>query len=274
MTIKNILVVEDEDKWLSIYKRNIERLKYPLKLSRNLHEAIDILNEMAFAVAIIDMRLDKYDDRNVDGLRVLEEIVSIGDVTSSIVVTGFGTMQIARDAIKKYNAFDTIEKGDIDPDVIENLISRAMKDYQNRSSIAKVEAFQLLRGDRMGWDWEHEMLREINPKGGIPTIEKFLDTLVLSFIPIIPKNKKSGITVSLDTKIASGYYWSRSIGMPIAIAYGEKKNIDIIIGNLQKANDLLGNEYILGDQLKDFSKANLRGIVWRIKNKNRNDFGM
>ncbi len=273
MSLKNVLVVEDEDKWLDIYKRNIERLEYPVRLARNLQEAINILKEMVFAVAIVDMRLDTYDDRNVDGLRVLEEIVSLGDITSSIVVTGYGTMQIARDAIKKYDAFDIIEKDKIDPGVIENLITRAMEDFKNRSSKVQINIFQLLRGERMAWDWEHEMLRVIKPKNGITTMKEFLNTLVSPFIPIIPKYKKFDVTVSSDTKVASGCYWSRAVGMPIVIVYGEGEHIDPMIESLQKANDLLGNKYTLGERLKDFSKANLRGMVWTIKNKKRDEFG-
>ena len=362
MLLRNILVVEDEDNWLGIYRRNIEPLGYPVRFAQNLQEATNILKEMAFAVAIVDMRLDKDDDGNVDGLRVFEEIVSLGDLTSLIVVTGYGTMQIARDAFKKYNAFETIEKGKFDPDpeIIEALISRAMENFIDRGSRGRTQTdiFELFRGERMAWDWEDEMRIVLKPRGTIPMLKDFLNGLASRFVPMIPEHKKSAVSVSLDTEIASGCYWSRAVGLPIVIVYGHREGIEPIVDrflfsirsehkkdlyneiisdglrrefesneillspnatisaketeeieekhcswliidednertysikaypttgdkeklniytkNLQKANDVLGSKYTLGKQLHHSSKGVLRGVVWAVENKKRDDFG-
>jgi ActR/RegA family two-component response regulator len=270
--LKNILIVEDEDNWINNYSRYIEPFGYPLKVAKNLKEAINILKEMTFVAAFVDICLNKNDKSNTDGLKVLEEIKSIGDLTSSIVITGYGTMKIARDALKKYNALDTIDKSTINPNIINNLINQAIEEFKNNSLKQPFSVLPHLRGERSASDWDYDILTLTKPKGGIETLHEFLTHLVSPFCPIIAEYCRLAMSSSLNSKIVWGYYWSRALGKPIAIVFGEKEKINPWIEN-DNISSLMSSEYNVAELLKDYSRANLRGTVWSLKDKTREEFG-
>src|SRR5215468_432306 len=101
---ENVLIVDDEEDWCQIYERAARRQGLSvIEVARNLQQARALLDTMAYAVAFVDIGLDVADDRNIDGLRVMETIRELGDETSILVVTGrigADVVPITRDAIK------------------------------------------------------------------------------------------------------------------------------------------------------------------------------
>ena len=85
----NALVVEDEDSWSEVYARAARKVGLnQITITDTYEKAARAIDETRFAVAIVDIGLSVDDDRNVDGLHVMEKIRAIGDETSIIVVTG------------------------------------------------------------------------------------------------------------------------------------------------------------------------------------------
>lgn len=116
----NILIVEDEEEWSQAYKRAIDAVggNHTVKVAKDLTTAEDLIGTTKFAVAFVDVGLDVADDRNVDGLSVMERIRATGDETSIIVVTGRSgqdLLPITRDAIQKYDAYYAVGKPTAEP---------------------------------------------------------------------------------------------------------------------------------------------------------------
>ena len=81
-----------------------------VKVAEDLAEATALIDEMQFAVAFVDIGLDVANDRNIDGLRVMDKIRSAHDETSIVVVTGRSgqdVLPIAKDAVRRYGAHDS-----------------------------------------------------------------------------------------------------------------------------------------------------------------------
>jgi len=111
---RNLLIVEDEPEWCEIYADVAKREGVnSVKIAEDLAQAAALVDEIQFAVAFIDIGLDVGDDRNIDGLRVMDKIRSVKDETSIIVVTGrSGTDVLSiRDSIMRYNAHRIVGKG-------------------------------------------------------------------------------------------------------------------------------------------------------------------
>ena len=113
------LVVEDERSWSEVYERALWRVGVDrVEVADTYQSAATAIDAMRFAVAVVDIGLAVDDDRNVDGLRVMEKIRVVGDPTSIIVVTGRSgrdVVPIIRDSIKKFGAYDTIAKNTLVP---------------------------------------------------------------------------------------------------------------------------------------------------------------
>ena len=142
---RNVLIVEDEDEWRKIYER-IVSFQFPeqtIKIAKDLAGAERLIDSTKFAVAFVDVGLDITDDHNVDGLRVMQKIRDTGDETSIVVVTGRSgqdVLSIARDAIKKYDAYDTIGKGSIEPSDIKRLLNGGLQAYRSATTSGRMDA--------------------------------------------------------------------------------------------------------------------------------------
>jgi DNA-binding NtrC family response regulator len=67
-------------------------------------KAIARLNEVQFDIVVTDVRME-----GLDGIAVLEHIMSQGKNTRVILITGYATIEVAREALVK-GAFDFIAK--------------------------------------------------------------------------------------------------------------------------------------------------------------------
>lgn len=134
-TRESVLIVEDEDEWCGIYERAISARHpgHPIKIANNLAAAERLINETTFAVAFVDIGLDLYDNRNVDGLRVMEKIRAANEDTSIVVVTGMSKRDMTsavREALERYGVPDPAGKSSIVPSEISRLFEKGLDAYQ------------------------------------------------------------------------------------------------------------------------------------------------
>ncbi len=107
----NILIVDDEP---LIRKSLYEILKiegFHAYMAQSGEEALDILKKFPCDIVIADMKLPK-----MTGLELLEHIKATRFDTEVILITGFGTIETAVEAMKK-GAFDYITKPIIDSEI-------------------------------------------------------------------------------------------------------------------------------------------------------------
>ncbi len=91
------LIVDDEEKIRSFIRETLERSGHTVFSAGSGEEALEILQETAFDLAVLDLKLSGF----VDGQRVLEAIRWRWPSTVVIMLTAHGSLESALDAIKE-----------------------------------------------------------------------------------------------------------------------------------------------------------------------------
>ena len=219
------LIVEDTPDFQDIYSRAVRRLEGEVVVASSYEEAIHAIQRRSFAVAIVDVRLSEEDETNVDGLRVLEFVRKIGDRTKAILITGHGTFQIAREAFRRYDVFEGLEKG-VPLAEIEAAIGRARQTFTKDSSKEKISYSPLLKPPTGPlWEWEDRAIRACSPKGGADGLYRFFDAFLRDLTPLIPHATAHGCLINDVKKLVAGLFWSRPLGQAVLIAFGHKSEV-------------------------------------------------
>jgi DNA-binding NtrC family response regulator len=85
-------------------KASLEKEGYSLETFTDPVKALDRIRQKIFDVVVTDIRMD-----NLDGIKVLEEVRKKSQKSKVIIITGYATLEIAREALTK-GAFDFIAK--------------------------------------------------------------------------------------------------------------------------------------------------------------------
>lgn len=80
--------------------------------------ALERLAEKRFDIVVTDIRMDE-----IDGIEVLERVLARDPTTKVVMITGYATVEVAREAIAK-GAFDFIAKP-FKPQELRDVIARA-----------------------------------------------------------------------------------------------------------------------------------------------------
>jgi len=115
-----ILIVEDEPELGKVLLDSLSQNGYAVNLAETAEKAFKLFNEGRFELVISDIRLP-----DVSGLKLLDDIKSKSFPTPVILMTGYGTVQNAVEAMKK-GAFDYILKP-FSLKVLEQGIERALR---------------------------------------------------------------------------------------------------------------------------------------------------
>lgn len=99
-----VMVVDDEPIVGKRLKPALTRYGYDVEVFSNPVKAIDRFAEKEFDVVVTDLRMD-----NLNGIQVLEHVTAKSDKTKVIFITGYATVENAREALIK-GAFDFIAK--------------------------------------------------------------------------------------------------------------------------------------------------------------------
>ncbi|MDI6688465.1 MAG: sigma-54 dependent transcriptional regulator, partial [Desulfobacterales bacterium] len=100
-----ILIVDDEKDMLNVLKRIIsEKRNYSVTIEPDPIIALELFMKEPFDLVITDLKMP-----GMDGITLLEEVKKISPGTSVFVMTAYGTIETAVDAIKK-GAYDYITK--------------------------------------------------------------------------------------------------------------------------------------------------------------------
>ena len=116
----NIMVIDDEEIVGKRLKPALEKQGDTVESFVNSKNALLRLAEKHFDIVITDIRMDE-----IDGLEVLDFIKSNSINTKVIMITGYATVEVAREALAK-GAFDFIAKP-FKPDDLRVIITKASK---------------------------------------------------------------------------------------------------------------------------------------------------
>jgi len=99
-----VLVVDDEPIVGKRLKPALSKYGYDVEIFENPVAAMERFDEKEFDIVVTDLRMD-----DLDGIGVLEHIASKSEKTKVIFITGYATVENAREALVK-GAFDFIAK--------------------------------------------------------------------------------------------------------------------------------------------------------------------
>jgi DNA-binding NtrC family response regulator len=122
-----VLVVDDDEAISQNLKRLLEKAGYLSDTAYSGEEALKKINADYYDLALIDLLLP-----DMDGLQLLMEVKRISPLTAIIIITAFGTIPNAVEAIKR-GAADYITK----PFRIDELLSTIKKVIEERKIIFK-----------------------------------------------------------------------------------------------------------------------------------------
>lgn len=108
----DILVVEDKSSFGNMLKASLEDAAITVQLAKNGREAQRFFKKEKFEIAIIDLRLP-----DIDGIDLLRELKKFDTDTKFLIMTAFGTIERAVEAMK-LGAYDFLTK----PFDVEQLI--------------------------------------------------------------------------------------------------------------------------------------------------------
>jgi DNA-binding NtrC family response regulator len=121
----NILVIDDDDAHRAAMVVMLEDEDYEVGDAASGEEALELLNNHSFDLIITDFKMQK-----IDGMELLKIITDRNPLQRVIMVTGYGSIEHAVEAIHT-GALDYIPKP-VDPKKLKNTIKKALETAQTR----------------------------------------------------------------------------------------------------------------------------------------------
>ena len=118
-----LMVIDDEAIVGKRIKPALEKTGGVVETFEDGRTALDRFKEEPFDIVVTDIRMD-----DVDGIEVLEQVRSMSERTKVIIITGYATVEMAREALSK-GAYDFIAKP-FKPKELLAIVERAAKDLE------------------------------------------------------------------------------------------------------------------------------------------------
>lgn len=141
LAIGKILIVDDDRNLIELLKSRLLAANYEAKAALNDEEAWALLQHDRFDLAIVDLRLT-----NSNGLTLMEEFHDFRPEMPVIILTGFGSIENAVDAIKK-GAYSYLTK----PFDARELLLQIGRALENRRLTAENRRLKDLLQDNYGF---------------------------------------------------------------------------------------------------------------------------
>ncbi len=100
----NILILDDEPIVSKRLKPSLERKGYEVETFTRSRDALARIQEKRFDIVITDLKME-----GIDGMEFLTEVKKLYPDTEVIVITGFATMDTAKESFRK-GVFDFLAK--------------------------------------------------------------------------------------------------------------------------------------------------------------------
>jgi DNA-binding NtrC family response regulator len=118
-----LLIVDDEPIVGRRLKSALDKHGYEVEVFETGQSAIQRLKERQFDIVVTDVRME-----DADGLDVLEAVKQSSPRTKTILITGYATVELAREALAK-GAFDFLAKP-FQPKDLRTMIDEAAKELE------------------------------------------------------------------------------------------------------------------------------------------------
>jgi len=118
-----LMIIDDEPIVGKRLKQALDKSGYETETFETGADALKRLEEKKFDIVVTDVRMDE-----IDGIDILNKINQNWPETKVIIITGYATIEVARQALAK-GAFDFIAKP-FKPNELREVIQRAVDSIQ------------------------------------------------------------------------------------------------------------------------------------------------
>lgn len=119
-----VLIVDDDDVTRLLLQEVLVKEGYEVRLAASGEEAVQLVRRETFPIIISDIRM-----LELDGMAVLRQAKAGGAATAVILMTGFGSMEGALEAVQE-GAFDYVSKP-FKISELKSLVTRAAKQWES-----------------------------------------------------------------------------------------------------------------------------------------------
>ena len=106
-----LLIVDDDLSWQRIYRFYLENQNLWLKTATDKDDALQIIKQETFDIAVIDLRLVADDDSNFDGVDVAKQIKQTSPMTRIVIKSGFTDDAKVTSELEKLKPDGIFDKG-------------------------------------------------------------------------------------------------------------------------------------------------------------------
>ena len=198
-----ILAVDDEEKYLVIYRDMLELLGWEVHTAKSYVEAIDRLDEGDWSVVLLDQRLRGAASPDEEGIGLIQEVDRRSPGAKTIMVTGYASPTAIEQAFAA-GVYDYVEKTQSFDTLLRVKIEHAMELQRQRWLVhaSDAEAQSL---------WT-QMASEANSHRKGRLLEDLMEILLKSIPGFIVKSRRRGLDEELDLIVrneATDPLWSK-----------------------------------------------------------------
>jgi DNA-binding NtrC family response regulator len=117
------MILDDEEIVGKRLKTALEKSDYEVEIFQDSRDAVARITDKEFDIVVTDIRMEE-----VDGMKVLEHALERSAHTKVIIITGYATVEVAREALTR-GAFDFIAKP-FKPNDLREVIVRAIRELR------------------------------------------------------------------------------------------------------------------------------------------------
>ncbi len=121
-----VLVVEDDPAWQALLREILSDLNLDVDVVGTLPGALECIRATPHRIAIVDLALGDGDLDNREGLQVLAAVRTHDPGCTSILLTGYATVEIAVQVMTEYDALTCLRKSTFDRQVFRDWVGQAL----------------------------------------------------------------------------------------------------------------------------------------------------
>lgn len=217
-----VLVVEDQNSWRVLYEDTLKDAGYLPFSTATIESALELIDRHFFHAALLDIVLDDRDQKQEQGMEVLEKLIQIGEQTGIVMMTGYPTTNRMDRAYEDYGVTRFLEKREYNADMLLEHLAKASIRSQVYLDSLKVDALRPQNFVRRFSLRDLETRLVGRPSG---RMVELLQGLLRHFVPLLTCDEFERVESSHGSSVFETRYWSRMAGKEIVIRLGPRKHI-------------------------------------------------
>jgi CheY-like chemotaxis protein len=235
-----ILIVDDDPKWCEQLVETLQKNGFLAEAVSTVSEALHRMHQALFHVLVLDIRMDKNDESNKEGITLLRELdqQDLSEPIKVIMLSAYGTIDRMRTAFREYEVADFLlkDKKFTEGVLLESILgvfSRHMHinlalqvDWPSRNK-AELAVLNLeVSGTRVKrkTPLQYQMAQELDDL----ICRLFYDAESVG-IQLLPSGRSGTVVIRIQP-----YYSTRGVGNEVIVKFGESKKIEQEYNNFKQ----------------------------------------